>query len=222
MAKKQVVQYSSRFSFVNLYPMDLEQIIKMNADLLIKSTWGADIRGAVTEEFDEKNHDVVVGYKVFLSRGEDTITEVIPKTDAITIFCGKFLSLRKYNPPKDIRNKVPFAISMNRDKRAKTMDDLMQIYKDQMLIHDSVVVNNISTSDSAYKPVRYDFGKFHIVAISDSYGQYDISDGYYFMEGFPTSEEAIKILNMIPKEYTDIRRIEWVKSLIEKGVETKK
>lgn len=211
MAKKIVIRFSSSLPYLNIYPSDLEDIINMDGEMYIQTTWGADIRGQVTATED--------GYKIFLARGEDTIEETIKKTDAVTIFTGKAFNIKLLNPPFDLRNKIPFALGINREKRMNSLDELYSLYKEQTIVHDKALLGNLVNNDRAYIPVRFDFGIMHIVVICDGYGQYNLADGFYYMDGFPSTEDAIAILDNVPAKYVDIRRINWMKTLIRLAAE---
>lgn len=208
MAKKPVIRYGSSNPYINLYPSDFRDLVKIGASLFIQTTWGEDIKGTIREQGDS--------YKITLVRGSDVIAEEMEKTEAITVFTGKAFNVRKISPPFDLRNKISFSLNMNRERRMNSLDDLWDLYKEQIVIHDEALINNKVDNDKAYIPIRFDFGKFHVVVISDGFGQFNLSEGYYCMEGFPTTDEAIEILSNIPAKYVDMRRIDWMKAVIKK------
>ena len=213
MAKKKIIHFGNLGQFVDIYPSDLERLCKLKADMFIQTSWSANIRGAVTPYYkDDPNK--IEGYTIFLSRGEDSITTDVGANEAITIFTGKKFNVKGIIPPMKLRDKIPFALSMNRERGVKNLDELNLIYQDQTLIHDEAVLKKISESDRAYIPVRFDFGMFHMVTMADSYGQYHIEDGFFCFDKYPTVEETLEVLDNVPTEHIDIRRVEWVKSLI--------
>ena len=212
MANKKMVHMSSSTQSVNIYPSDIENSLKMDVDFCIQTPWSKNIRGIITKRYNGKTFS---GYTITLRRGDEVVHTDIGPLDAISVFTGKVLNIRTMKLPAFLRDRVPFALSMNKAKRMSNLDALDKLYKDQMLFHDNAILNNIGNGDDAYIPVRFDFDKFHIVVVSDSYGQYNIEDGFFFFEGFPTIDEAMQILCSIPKNLVDIRRVEWIKSTIE-------
>lgn len=214
MAKKKMIHFSNSNQYVNIYPSDIQSALKMNSDMCIQTPWSKNIRGTVTPIYEGADIEKLKGYKLFFMRGDDTIDIEIKPNEAFTVFTGKSFNIRMIRIPRFLRDRVPFALSMNKAKKIGSLEALEKIYKDQMLFHDEAILNNITDNDRGYIPMKFDFGNFHAVVISDSFGQYHIEDGFHYFEGFPTTEEVMDILNMIPKSMTDIRRVEWVKSSI--------
>lgn len=213
MAKKKIIHFGNLGQFVDVYPSDLERLTKLKADMFIQTSWSANIRGSVTP-FYKDDPNQITGYTIFLGRGADTITKEIGPNDAITIFTGKKFNVKDIKLPMHLRDKIPFALSMNRDRCVQNLDELNKLYQEQTLIHDEAVLNHISDSDRAYIPIRFDFGVFHMVTMADSYGQYHIENGFYCFDKFPTVEETLEVLDNVPSEHIDIRRVEWVKNAI--------
>lgn len=212
MSDHKIFHYSSPTAYVLLYPVDFDTMIRANATFNIMTTWGAVVKGRVDPLTD--NDGTITGYKISLYRNPEKVEISVGIYDAISVFTGKGLRASLIKSPVYQHNKIPYACSMNRDKRTRSMGDLQILYKEQYAIHDELLLQNLLPNPDGFKPRRYDIGSFHIVVPTDLYGNGAFNDGFWFFEGTPSNENMLDILDKLPEKEVDGRRIEWIKDII--------
>lgn len=198
MGRTYTVKYKRGISplagVVEFYPDDIRQIADNNEYISVGLLHNHMI-GIVA--IPGNSSDKPNGYTITVYDPDRTNTAVaqleIGPNDAFVYYCrrGEFIpDLHTINTPLMLKDKIAWALGATRKiNEKKTLNDLRSYYEDELTKH----VEADKPGDWA--PHRISYGRFNCVLVYDGEDKPSRTRSMYAIEGFPTKEEAIAVLN---------------------------
>lgn len=202
-----MLDFASSYPYVNLYPADLEAIALTDGQFRVQTSWGTPVTGTVKKEDDR--------YIITAEcNGKGEVADApIDGSSAISVSVGTQFSIRAIAPPVMLREKIPYALGINRDRRMKTMEALMR--KQQEINDGFFKVMQAKNPDPVYyNSFHYKNGRFNAILMADSTGRICTDSAYWFVDGYPTKQEAEDIILDLIDHCPNSRHAMWVYNMI--------